>query len=284
LQGEGSETFLRSLLGEDQIEDLREEVLQSPLSSAPRPVRRSVALGVDRAALRRRVWLDAVPHAFTDHLDVAEGLEVAVGDTLLTQALRVASDELEHPVSAGGPAALLVPDDRDIVALVLDHAPEVTLLTEARQRIETCLDSAVLEVGRILSETRAAVNSREWVAWVEADLPFTLGKAEQLIAVHEAFARLPEDLLAQLPRPHQALLALRPLTERELADAVERWELGPDSTVVECREIARHYRGRTRQRRPNAANIRAAKLMEQDPDDLDPVVSAALRRWLSRAG
>ncbi len=166
---------------------------------------------------------------------------------------------------------------------VSDPAPLATY----REAIETRCDVMVLEVGALLAKARNE-HPGEWAEWVDAELPFTIDKARQLIAIHYAFGELPEQLLAQLPRPHQALFALRSLTQGELEAAIERAELGSGTTVAEAKALAADVRSwdrsRVRSTKTRAANIRAAKLLETSAADLDLGMKIALKDWISRDG
>lgn len=201
-------------------------------------------------------------------------------DAVFAESLGVSGDGFHHPMPANH-ASPKPFDGVDTVGFMTDvvHREDRSCLDDYRSRIETMLDATVLETGRLLAEARDSVDFDTWFEWVDHELPFTPEKARQLVAIFEAFAELPEALLAQLPRPHHALFALSSLTQAELEDAMIRFELGETSTVEQTRLIARHYRGGVT-RAPRAANIRASKLMERESSELDPMVRASLTRWL----
>ena len=77
-----------------------------------------------------------------------------------------------------------------------------------------------LKVGAILRAARAE-HPETFRAWVENDLPFGLDTAKRLMAISEAYEKLPAATLEQLPRPWQALYALRALPLGELQAAVD---------------------------------------------------------------
>lgn len=63
---------------------------------------------------------------------------------------------------------------------------------------------------------------------METELPFGTDTARRLMAISEAYEKLAPEKLAMLPRPWQALYALRALTADELQRAMEAGEITPD--------------------------------------------------------
>lgn len=141
-----------------------------------------------------------------------------------------------------------------------------------------------MRVGKLLREARAAHPSR-FRAWVENDLPFGLDTARRLMAISEAFETLPKATLDQLPRPWQAMFALRALPAGELQRAVDAGELSPETTERAAKGVARRWRTGSSEPRASVtrihrADIAAGALMEFTPRDLNPNVLRALRNWL----
>jgi hypothetical protein len=169
------------------------------------------------------------------------------------------------------------------------HAPQVTAtatLERYKTEIWRAADRMALEVGRLLREAREAAPG-EFNRWVEDELPFGLDTARRMMAISHAYESLPTEMIEQLPRPWQALYALRKLPRSELEAAVESGLLGPDTSERDAKTIARRWRtGNGEPLSSNArlhrADIAAGALMEFTPEDLNQYVLRALRRWLDR--
>lgn len=136
-----------------------------------------------------------------------------------------------------------------------------------------------LKVGALL---RAAKEShpRSFTRWVETELPFGADTARRMMAISRAYESLPAEVLAGLPKPWQALYAIRHLPQEQLALGVSQGSLRPDTTVVEAKQFA--ATGSTVIVRHHPAEVAAGALMAHDPSDLDPLVLSALRVWLVR--
>jgi len=141
-----------------------------------------------------------------------------------------------------------------------------------------------LRVGAILREARAA-HPETFREWVETELPFGTDTARRLMAISEAYEKLPADKLAMLPRPWQALYALRALSPDELQQAMEAGEITPDMSERAAKGLARRWRtgssgALTSTGRHHRADIAAGALMEFSPADVNPHVMRALQRWM----
>ena len=149
------------------------------------------------------------------------------------------------------------------------------------------VDRMALKVGAILRAARAE-HPETFRAWVENDLPFGLDTAKRLMAISEAYEKLPAATLEQLPRPWQALYALRALPLGELQAAVDAGVVTAGMTENEAKAVARRWRTGTSApmsstTRHHRADIAAGALMEFTPADMNPYVLRALRRWLGDA-
>jgi hypothetical protein len=170
----------------------------------------------------------------------------------------------------------------------------VTHLHQATSRLEqiedevySSIDRMCLRVGELLAEARA-LDPAGFKKWVETRMPFGYDKARRLIAIHLAYRELPEDKIAQLPLPWQALYALAPFAQGQLQEALESGEIGPETTQAEAITRARHWKNHRRlvdplQARYSTADSRAGALMEHRADELNPYVREALVRWLGSA-
>jgi hypothetical protein len=144
-----------------------------------------------------------------------------------------------------------------------------------------------MRIGELLFEARE-IDPGGFVEWVDKRLPFGIDKAKRMIAIHLAYKELPADIQAQLPRPWQALFALRRWTGGRLQDAIGSGEIGSDTTVADALKIANKWSKDTKgeselisARYGRADNV-AGKLMVFPASELNPDVARALRVWLER--
>lgn len=153
--------------------------------------------------------------------------------------------------------------------------------SEIEREVFEAVDRMCLRIGALLHEAQQ-LDRRGFTKWVETSLPFGIDKARRLIAIHLAYSELPPETVAQLPRPWQALYALRSVPVQAAIDA---GEIGPETTVVAARTLARRYssntpKGSGGKAHFRTADTRAGDLMQHSPDDLSPAVRDSLRRWL----
>jgi hypothetical protein len=158
------------------------------------------------------------------------------------------------------------------------HAVKLDRLEEIEREVYGAIDHMCLRVGGLLNEARQ-LNPRGFDRWVDSTLPFGVDKAKRLIAIHLAYSELPEETIAQLPRPWQALYALRSVPI-EVAVAA-----GPETTVEAARQLARRWtsntpRGETGRARFRSADMRAGDLMNHTAGELSEPVRRSLLRWL----
>ncbi len=171
--------------------------------------------------------------------------------------------------------------------VTVTHVPQGTApatLDQYASAISDELDRMALRVGALLAAAKAE-HPASWAAWVEEALPFGLDTARRLVAIHEAFSTRPPELIAQLPRPWQALYAIRRLSDADLQSAVASGELSPSTTVKATVATARRWltgnaAPRSGPLRTVRADLAAGALMEFTPADLDPAVRRALTSWL----
>ena len=149
------------------------------------------------------------------------------------------------------------------------------------------VDRMCFRLGELLHEARV-LDPGGFNDWVAERMPFGLDKAKRLIAIHLAYRELPEDVRQNLPRPWQALFALRRFAGGRLDEAIESGEIGPDTTIEKAREAAQKWTNDSKQddtelsARYKQPDLLAGKLMAEDPNELNPDVHRALSRWVTR--
>jgi hypothetical protein len=169
----------------------------------------------------------------------------------------------------------------------MSPAPLPERLLEIEVEVFEVVDRMCLHVGRLLWEAREidGAGFREWVA---ERMPFGYDAAKRLIAIHLAYNELPEDVRRNLPRPWQAMFALRRWANGRLPAAIESGEVGPDTTVKQALELAKKWSNDSKAEddpvsaRYAQCDLVAGKLMAMDPGDMNPDVFRALVRWTSR--
>lgn len=174
----------------------------------------------------------------------------------------------------------------------LDHVRHVNpawwTLADYRSQIIREIDGVALRIGALLREAKAR-NPDTFNAWVESELPFGAETARRMMGISAAYEKLPNEKLAQLPRPWQAMYALKALAPAALDAGIESGEINPDMTV----KAAKQYASRMRGYRPDViaplgtgrttrADITAGMLMQFSALELSPGVRRALTLWLSR--
>lgn len=136
-----------------------------------------------------------------------------------------------------------------------------------------------LRVGELLESALQRVGNERWRGWVESDLPFGLETARRLRAVYLGCSQLPTEVVAQLPRPWQALYALVKVPQAELAAAVESGQVHPGLSARAAIAVSKDLRG-TGTRQFSPLDVIAGRLLAASPDDLSADVAERLRRWL----
>lgn len=142
------------------------------------------------------------------------------------------------------------------------------------------LDGTALAVGRLLREAKQ-IDPDRFDEWVQVCLPIGHETARRLIAISAAYEKLPEELVANLPRPWQALYAIQALPMEALQAGMASGELSSLTTVREAQQFSREWRG-VSEARVRRADIAAGALMQFPASDLSPETTRALRRWLKR--
>lgn len=153
------------------------------------------------------------------------------------------------------------------------------ILESYRSKIIAEIDGTALRVGRLLREARDRC-PQDFGRWVESDLPFGHETARRLIAISAAYEKLSPDTLRGLPRPWQAMYALKEIPAGNLAAAVEYGELTPDTTVEQAKTYARTWRGDNTTSMYRKADLVAGRLLRMQPSDLSTPILASLRQWL----
>ena len=153
------------------------------------------------------------------------------------------------------------------------------VLAGFRERIIAEVDGVALRIGRLLREAREACPA-DFTRWVQEDLPFGTETARRLIAISAAYEKLPTDTLRGLPRPWQAMYALKEIPAKALTTAVARGDIHPDMTVEKAHEYGRQWRGEGH-RIYRSADVAAGRLLRMQPSDLSPQIRESLRAWLN---
>jgi len=163
----------------------------------------------------------------------------------------------------------------DFVQLVHSRhsTPDAVTLDDYRDRIVKEIDGVALRVGRWLREAKA----------LDPDLPFGTETAKRLMAISAAYEKLPPDQLRQLPRPWQAMYALKALPPPLIASGIANGDITPDMTVDSARRYARKLRGGGGPAYTRRADIVAGMLMQFSAKELAPGVREMLNEWLQRA-
>lgn len=160
-------------------------------------------------------------------------------------------------------------------------------------RVYDSLDRVALTLGQLLDVGRARLGREGYERWVEEDLPFGLDTAKRYVAVYRAYAHLPKETLDRLPRAWQAMYALRCIDHPAMRKMLDSGEVGPKTTVVEAKRLARRFRadrytgptwtggsGESAATHQSRADEVAADLITYDPSELSPYMRAALGAWL----
>lgn len=157
----------------------------------------------------------------------------------------------------------------------------VRTLDDYRAAIIQRLDGTALAIGRLLREAKQA-DPANFDEWVRTALPFGHETARRLIAISAAYEKLPEEITVNLPRPWQALYAIKALPVEALQAGIDSGRLSELTTVSEAREFSREWRG-VSEGRVRRADVAAGALMQFPASDLSPEVRRAVRQWLKRA-
>jgi len=167
-------------------------------------------------------------------------------------------------------------------------APAIDRDTLTRQIYEAA-SRAVMEIGRLLLIGKEDMGRQAYEAWVEDELPFGLDTASRYMRIYQAYSNLDEATLARLPRPWQALYALRAIDQASLTALTECGDVGPTTTVREAIAMVRQYKSDRWTGEPlstghasarSVADAVAADLMTHRPCDLSPRLRVALDAWL----
>lgn len=158
-----------------------------------------------------------------------------------------------------------------------ERSPRLKTLADYRRAIEDEVSNVALRVGLLLRQAKAS-HPGTYTRWVERELPFGVDTARRMVAISEAYETLPESTLAGLPKPWQALYALRHIPKDQLALGVSQGSIQPGMSVLDAQHYART--GEAQRPRLHPAMVAAGALMHFSVDDLSPDVLSALRVWL----
>jgi len=175
----------------------------------------------------------------------------------------------------------------------LDPEPDLDVL---RDEIASVLNRTAIEVGDILIRARYA-HPGKFTQWVEEELPFSMTKARNLMAVSRAFRTLPPERREMLPAPWLAMFTLAKAPLELVEQGIESGEVTPQMTnraalALVRREPApppRKHRGRNPGPPPGAtgwskakmpASLLVRELLRYASDDLTPTQRTRLALWL----
>jgi len=163
------------------------------------------------------------------------------------------------------------------------HSTQQQVLDGYKALIVDEIDGMALRLGRLLREAKQAA-PKLFDVWVRDELPFGHETARRLMVVSAAYEKLPAEVTAELPRPWQALYAIKTLPMAALEAGIASGRLTPSTTVRESIQFVRDWNdtplatGRLRD-----AEIAAGVLMQYPPTDLAPEIRKVLSEWLDRA-
>lgn len=183
-------------------------------------------------------------------------------------------DEGQRPTAAASIPFQFVTD----LAHIAQRSPVEQTLDGYRTAIYREIDGTALRVGRLLREAKA-LDPVEFNRWVEMELPFGLETARRLMSISAAYEKLPTETLAGLPRPWQAMYALKALPPAAITAGIESGTISPTMTVKEAKEFARNARG-VSSIRSKRCDEAAGALMQFASHELSPGVRTMLLNWL----
>lgn len=160
-------------------------------------------------------------------------------------------------------------------------SPASWTLDDYRDQIVREIDGVALRVGALLREAKRR-DPDNFARWVETDLPFGTETARRLMAISQAYEKLPPDQLRMLPRPWQAMYALKALPVGVIQAGMESGEINPDMTVARAKTWARSWNHPMLPDRLSRADVLVGRLMQFPAKDLNPTVRGILEKWLTQ--
>lgn len=151
-------------------------------------------------------------------------------------------------------------------------------LAEITERIYAKIDRFALDLGRLLQIAYES-HPNDYRRWVEEDLPFGLDKASRLRMVYKAAEHLPDDVLARMPSPWQALYALTRLPANVVIEAVESGEIHPGLSARDSQALGRRLSGRETLRH-SEADLLIGRLVGFAASEASPAAARLLRGWV----
>lgn len=166
-------------------------------------------------------------------------------------------------------------------------------LDDRKATIISIIEGAAIDVGDQLIRAKAE-HPGEFMAWVEAELPFGIDKAERLMAVTRAFGSARPEVLAALPPAYSTLFELARMPTEHLNRAIDEGKVNPEMTYRQASDLRRGNDedppgpvdlpppspSPTSQPRI-AADVIARELMRFPRSQLSGEVEVALRRWMA---
>ena len=227
-----------------------------------------------------------------DNLDLGKMGAEMPAETFGAKILGTTCDFLEKQLTTPLVSARAIPGDINLSTVVemgdvlhFKHSTPIERLDEIETEVFQVVDQMCLRVGELLWEARE-INPSGFQDWVNERMPFGVDTAKRLSAIFLAYRELPAESVAKLPRPWQAMFALRHWAGGRLDDALESGEIGPTTTVKEAKTKAREWSKEQRTKDPvkpryTASDLAAGKLMGTDVNEMNEDVFRALTKWTS---
>lgn len=154
-------------------------------------------------------------------------------------------------------------------------------LEEITERIYSRIDRFALDLGAELDEA-FRLRPDIYEQWVVECLPFGLDKARRLRMIHRAFETLPDDVMARMPRPWQAMFAISRLPADVIVDRVADGTIHEGLTVRETNELVADIKHPGGTRRHSEADLVIGRLVGLPPESVSGDALGLLRGWLDR--
>lgn len=165
-----------------------------------------------------------------------------------------------------------------MTVIELPARPEVVeTLNAHRDRIMDALEGAATQVGRELIAAKAAHPGR-FLAWVASELPFSVDKAQRLMAVARFADETDPKVLSALPKGWTILFELRRVPAGRLAEAVEAGEIDSGTSREAAEAFVRDELDPVRRLLTGTAETRPHKPRKGRPGPPKGTIPAAQRR------
>jgi hypothetical protein len=131
--------------------------------------------------------------------------------------------------------AQIIPVDPDNARTLARHATEI-------RRLGKQVVSDVIEIGRLLVESKELVGHGDWLPWLSREFQWSDATAERFMWVHRLSLKNGNLPNLDIPLSGLYLLAAPSTPETAKLEAISRAEAGEPMTVNAVKEIVRHAR------------------------------------------